>query len=171
TKTIDLPFFIYNIPALSGYNLSNKLFSKMVQNEKIVGIKSSSEVAHDIIRFKMNVPDDFIVYSGCDEHYLAGRVVGADGGIGGTYAVFYELFFAIEKAFLNGDITKATALQKKATALIYRLVSFPSMMGSIKAMLKLDGIDIGEPRLPFLPVSEKDSDLIALYNDTKHAMD
>lgn len=35
----ELPFFIYNIPQLTGYDLSFELFEKMAKKEKVIGIK------------------------------------------------------------------------------------------------------------------------------------
>ena len=75
---VDLPFFIYNIPQLTGYNLSRGLFERMLQNEKIAGIKNSNEVAHQIMQFKALGGENFIVLNGPDEQYLAGRLMGAD---------------------------------------------------------------------------------------------
>ena len=74
TEAVDLPFFIYNIPQLTGYNLSRGLFERMLQNEKIAGIKNSNEVAHQIMQFKALGGENFIVLNGPDEQYLAGRL-------------------------------------------------------------------------------------------------
>ncbi len=54
---------------------------------------------------------------------------------------------------------------------IYRLCSFPSMYGANKAIIKLrSGIDIGQPRLPFLPVSSEDPKVVELKNDIEKAI-
>ena len=42
TEAADLPFFIYNIPQLTGFNLSMGLFSRMLENERVAGVKCSS---------------------------------------------------------------------------------------------------------------------------------
>ncbi len=52
TKAADLPFFIYNIPQLTGFNLSMNLFHRMLENERVAGVKCSSDPAQDILRFK-----------------------------------------------------------------------------------------------------------------------
>ncbi|WZL80396.1 dihydrodipicolinate synthase family protein [Vallitaleaceae bacterium 9-2] len=165
----DLPFIIYNIPQLTGFNLSMPLFQRLIENEKVIGIKCSSEPAHDIMRFKQAGGKEFLVFNGPDEQYLAGRVMGADAGIGGTYGAMPELYIALEKLIRKGEIDKAIEAQKIITDFVYRLCSFESLYGAVKAILKLDGCDIGNPRLPFLPVSTENLELIKLYSDIQTA--
>ncbi|MGL6173200.1 MAG: dihydrodipicolinate synthase family protein [Cellulosilyticaceae bacterium] len=171
TEAADLPFFIYNIPQLTGFNLSMDLFNRMLANERVAGIKNSSEVAHDILRFKQAGGEDFIVFNGPDEQYLAGRLMGADAGIGGTYGAMPELYLKLNDLINRGEITKAQEVQNIITPLIYRLCSFPSLYGACKTLIRMDGCPIGEPRLPFLPVDEKDPAIIKLYNDIAAAVE
>lgn len=53
----------------------------------------------DIQMFKDVKGDDSVVFNGPDEQFISGRLIGADGGIGGTYAVMPELFLAADAAF------------------------------------------------------------------------
>lgn len=50
TEVADLPFFIYNIPQLTGFSLYMSLFRCMLKNEKVTGITCSSEPAQNILR-------------------------------------------------------------------------------------------------------------------------
>lgn len=170
-EAADLPFFIYNIPQLTGFNLSMPLLERMLHNDKVAGIKCSSEAAHDILRFKEASEDDFIVFNGPDEQYLAGRIMGADAGIGGTYSAMPELYLMLDNFIRKNEYDKAQKTQKIITDLVYRLCSFDSLYGAVKAILKLDGCNIGDPRLPFLPVDDSNVDLKELYKDIKSAID
>lgn len=171
TKAADLPFFIYNIPQLTGFNLSMNLFNRMLENERVAGVKCSSEPTNDILRYKNAGGSDFIVFNGPDEQYLAGRLMGADAGIGGTYGAMPELYLKMEELIRAGKIEEAKQLQVTITMLIYRLCSFPSMYGACKTIIRLDGVDIGDPRLPFLPVDAKDPEILKLYEDIKKAIE
>lgn len=171
TEAADLPFFIYNIPQLTGFNLSMGLFERMLQNERIAGVKCSSEPCHDILRFKQAGGEDFIVFNGPDEQFLAGRLMGADAGIGGTYGAMPELYLKIDELIRRGEIAKAQKMQVMITQFIYRLCSFPSMHGACKTIIRLDGCDIGDPRLPFLPVDAKDPEILKLYTDIRAAVE
>lgn len=171
TEAADLPFFIYNIPQLTGYDLSRNLFEKMLENPRVCGVKNSSETAHQIMQFKEIGGEDFVVFNGPDEQYLAGRLMGADGGIGGTYGPMPELYLKLEEYILAGKMQKAHDLQAKILFFIYRLCSFSSMYGANKAIISLrSGIEIGQPRLPFLPVSREDPRLTELKNDIEKAV-
>lgn len=170
TKSSTLPFFIYNIPQLTGYNLSMNLLEKMLKNEKVIGVKNSSDASHDILRFKQKGGKDFIVFNGPDEQYLAGRMMGADAGIGGTYGAMPELYLILETLISKNKYEEAQKVQNIITPLIYRLCSFPSMYGACKTIITLDGCPIGNPRLPFLPVPISDTNIISLYEDIKSAI-
>lgn len=171
TEAADLPFIIYNIPQLTSFNLSMPLFKRMLKNERVAGVKCSSDPAHDILRFKQAGGEDFIVFNGPDEQYLAGRIMGADAGIGGTYGAMPELYLKLEELIRKGDYENAKKVQNLLTPLIYRLCSFASLYGAVKSILALDGCPIGEPRLPFLPVSKEDPELIKLYQDIKKTIE
>ncbi len=169
TEAADLPFFIYNIPQLTGFHLSMDLFRRMLENERVAGIKCSSDPAQDILRFKQAGGEDFIVFNGPDEQYVAGRIMGADAGIGGTYGAMPELYLKMEELIRRGEWEKAARVQGIVTPLIYRLCSFASMYGAVKSIITLDGCPMGEPRLPFLPVSPDDPELVKLYRDIRKA--
>lgn len=170
TKAADLPFFIYNIPQLTGFHLSMNLFNRMLENERVAGVKCSSDPAQDVLRFKLAGGKDFIVFNGPDEQFVAGRIMGADAGIGGTYGAMPELYMKMDELIKRGEWDKAAKVQAIVTPLIYRICSFPSMHGAVKGIITLDGCPMGDPRLPFLPVSTEDPDLIALYKDIKQAI-
>ncbi len=170
-KAADLPFFIYNIPQLTGYNLSDKLAVKMSKNDRVAGVKNSAEISHQIMHIKEICGEDFLVLNGPDEQYLAGRIMGADGGIGGTYGPMPELYMKLELLFSAGEIVKAQNLQAVILGFIERLCDFPSMYGANKMVIKLrSGINLGQPRLPFLPVFEQDQKVIELAADIEAAV-
>lgn len=170
TKAADLPFFIYNIPQLTGFNLSMNLFNRMLENDRVAGVKCSSDPAQDVLRFKLAGGKDFIVFNGPDEQFVAGRILGADAGIGGTYGAMPELYMKMDELIERGEWEKAAQVQAIVTPLIYRLCSFPSMHGAVKGIITLDGCPMGDPRLPFLPVSIEDPALVTLYKDIKQAI-
>lgn len=157
TEAADLPFIIYNIPALTGYDLSYNLFKKMCANEKVIGIKNSSDSTCQIERFSQLGGKDFVVFNGPDEQFLAGRLMGAKAGIGGTYGTMPELFVHINKLIEKGDIEKAKVWQNRINECIFDLLSCPSLYGASKAVMTIRfGIDCGKPRLPFLPLEDKE---------------
>ena len=97
--------------------------------------------------------------------------MGADAGIGGTYGAMPELYLKLDELIYRGDIKSAQKLQGIITKFIYRLCAFPSMYGACKAIIRMDGVDIGDPRLPFLPVDAKNPEIVSLYHDIKKAIE
>lgn len=162
----SLPFIIYNIPQTTGYNLSLNLFAKLIENKKVIGVKNSSMPALDIERFKAAGGEEFIVFNGPDEQYVSGRLIGADSGIGGTYAAMPELYLKAEEYVSTGNFAKARSIQKDINDLIIALCSTNGNMYSvIKETLKLRGVDCGSVRAPLEPVTGADLEKVAAIKD------
>lgn len=153
----DLPFIIYNIPGTTHYALSMDLFNKMRKYEKVIGVKNSSMPVQDIQMFKAAAGDDFVVFNGPDEQFIAGRLIGADAGIGGTYGVMPELFLAANAAVERGENKKAREIQYAINEIIYLMASCKGNLYSVeKEVLRMQGIDIGQARLPLPPFTKED---------------
>ena len=151
--SVDLPFIIYNIPQLTGFNMPYDLFKRMADNPKVIGIKNSEEPVYNMERFRTIAGEDFIIFNGSDEQYLGGRLMGANAGIGGTYGTMPELFVQLDKLIDCGEIDKAKELQFKINDVIFDLLSCASLYGAAKQVISLRfGINAGQPRKPFLPV-------------------
>lgn len=156
-NSTELPFIIYNIPQTTGYNLSIHLLKKLLKHRKLIGVKNSSMPVMDIERFKAAAHEEFIVFNGPDEQYVAGRLIGADSGIGGTYGVMPELFLKAEAFVAVGNFSAARSIQQDINDLIIALCSLNgSMYAVIKEIYKLRGINIGNVRGPLEPVSGED---------------
>lgn len=157
-ESTNLPFIIYNIPQLTGYDLSINLLKKMAAKPKVIGVKNSSMSAFQIEQFIKAGGEDFIVFNGPDEQYLAGRIMGAQAGIGGTYGAMPELYVRLDRLFNEGRIEEAQKLQILINEFINELLSCNSMYAATKEILRLRGVDIGSVRYPFVPLSDGERD-------------
>ncbi|MHA0855598.1 dihydrodipicolinate synthase family protein [Paenibacillus sp. CMAA1364] len=160
----SLPFIIYNIPQTTGFNLSMNLFKRMAKQEKVIGVKMSGESTFELQQFKENGGEDFLVFNGPDEQFLAGRIMGADGGIGGTYGVMPELFCKLNEFYVENNLNEAQVLQNKINQFILKLLGYPSLYGACKHILSIRGIETGQPRLPLLPVRAEDHESLEALN-------
>lgn len=157
----DLDFIIYNIPGTTGYTLTLDLFKQMIQNKKVVGLKNSSMPTQDIQVFKAAGGEDFVVFNGPDEQFISGRAIGADAGIGGTYAVMPELFLKADERIEAGDIKGAALLQNAINGVIFTMIGCHGNLYSVeKEILRKQGIDIGQARLPLPPFTKEDVPVI-----------
>lgn len=150
-------FVIYNIPQLAGVALTMPLFREMCKNPRVAAVKNSSMPVQDIQMFKDVKGDDSIVFNGPDEQFIAGRMIGADGGIGGTYAVMPELFLAADEAVKTGNIQRAKDLQYKIDRIIYAMCScHGNLYAVMKEILKMNGMNVGGVRKPLASIIPED---------------
>lgn len=153
--TDAVPLFIYNIPGTTnGFNLPVDLLADMLQTGRVAGVKNSSGAVQDILRFRMAGGEDLAIFNGPDEQYFAGRMMGASGGIGGTYGYMPELFLKLEALIRSKDMDRAAALQKEISGLIYETVKTGSLYAAAKEVLRHRGIEAGDVRAPFLSLDE-----------------
>lgn len=151
-------FIIYNIPQLAGVALTMSLYAEMRKNPKVIGVKNSSMPVQDIQMFKAAGGDDVIVFNGPDEQFISGRVMGAEGGIGGTYGAMPELFLKLDELVNTNKMAEARELQYAINEIIYKLCSAKgNMYGVIKAVLKInEGLELGGVREPLANLVEAD---------------
>ena len=150
-------FIIYNIPQLAGVALNMGLYKKMLENPRVIGVKNSSMPVQDIQMFKDVKGDDSVVFNGPDEQFAGGRIMGADAGIGGTYAVMPELFLAVDKAVREGDFARAKDIQYKIDRIIYKMCECRGNLYAVmKEILRGRGIDIGGVRKPLPDIVPED---------------
>ena len=148
-------FIIYNIPQLAGVSLSVPLLKEMLKNPKVIGVKNSSMPTQDI---QMWADEGAIVFNGPDEQLISGLVMGATGGIGGTYGAMPELYVELYRCVKAGELAKALEIQNDCCRIIYKLCSgHGNMYGMIKEVLRINGgPDLGSVRLPLAELVEAD---------------
>ena len=148
-------FIIYNIPQLAGVSLSVPLLKEMLKNPRCIGVKNSSMPTQDIQMWK---DEGAIVFNGPDEQLISGLVMGAIGGIGGTYGAMPELYVELYRCVKAGDLAKALEIQNDCCRIIYKLCSgHGNMYGMIKEALRKMGCpDCGSVRAPLAELIESD---------------
>ena len=154
-------YIIYNIPQLAGVALTLPLFDEMLKNPRVIGVKNSSMPIQDIQMFKRQAKlnnKDVVVFNGPDEQFVGGRLIGADGGIGGTYAVMPELFVKLNQMIEAGEFENAGRLQDDIDEVIYTMCSTKgNMYATAKAALKKRaGLELGGVRAPLLNLEDGD---------------
>lgn len=158
-------YIIYNIPQLAGVALTLSLFDEMLKNPRVIGVKNSSMPIQDIQMFrrqaKMN-GREIIVFNGPDEQFVGGRLIGAEGGIGGTYGVMPELFVKLDEMIKNGEFENAGKLQDDINEVIYTMCSAKGNMYAVaKSALKLRaGLELGGVREPLLNLADGDEEIV-----------
>lgn len=158
----QIDFVIYNIPQLAGVALTPSLYTEMLKNERVIGVKNSSMPVQDIQTFAALGGEDHLVFNGPDEQFLGGRLMGARAGIGGTYGAMPELFLKLNQLIADKELEKAKELQFTINAIIGKLTAAHGNMYSvIKEVLKInENLNIGSVRFPLTPVTDADRPIV-----------
>ena len=161
-------FVIYNIPQLAGTALTMPLLDEMLKNPNVIAVKNSSMPTQDIQMFKdegvkARGEDGFAVFNGPDEQFVCGLAMGADGGIGGTYAVMPELYIKMFELMQKGEVAKARELQYDADRIIYKMCEAHGNLYAVqKELLKrMYGLDLGGVRAPMPNLIPDDEPVVA----------
>ena len=155
-----LPLFVYHIPAATHSRMTVPLMTELLRLPTVKGIKFS-DYNHFLMRQIGLLGPDLVVYSGNDEVFLSGLVMGANGGIGLTYNFMPQLFVGIYRAFHAGDLGRARQLQLKACAMIDILLGISgSTLSAAKVLLRHLGFEVGEVRRPIRPLTRQDTEKV-----------
>lgn len=158
----QIDFVIYNIPQLAGVALTPSLYTEMLKNERVIGVKNSSMPVQDIQTFAALGGEDHLVFNGPDEQFLGGRLMGARAGIGGTYGAMPELFLKLNQLIADKELERAKELQFTINTIIGKLTAAHGNMYSvIKEVLKInENLNIGSVRSPLTPVTDADRPIV-----------
>ena len=161
-------FVIYNIPQLAGTALTMSLLRTMLQNPNVVAVKNSSMPTQDIQMFKdagiaARGQNGFVVFNGPDEQFVSGLAMGADGGIGGTYAVMPELFLKMYELVHKGEMDAARALQYQADRIIYKMCEAHGNLYAVQKEIlrRMYGLELGGVRAPLPGLAPADEAVVA----------
>ena len=161
-------FVIYNIPQLAGTALTMSLLRTMLQNPNAVAVKNSSMPTQDIQMFKdagiaARGQNGFVVFNGPDEQFVSGLAMGADGGIGGTYAVMPELFLKMYELVHKGEMDAARALQYQADRIIYKMCEAHGNLYAVQKEIlrRMYGLELGGVRAPLPGLAPADEAVVA----------
>ncbi len=145
----EIPFYFYDIPALTGVSLSmpDFLASAKDQIPTLAGLKFTNP---DMMSYQLCLRADggrWDVPWGIDEHMLGALALGAKGAVGSGFNFAAPIYNRLIAAFERGDLDAAREEQFRGVRLIQLFVSY-GYMGAAKATMKMLGVDVGPARLP-----------------------
>jgi 4-hydroxy-tetrahydrodipicolinate synthase len=107
-ESIDIPVLIYNLPMLTGIDLSPSLIGRIAAEcPNVSGLKDTvTEYFHTVgvLREVKRVRPDFSVLSGWEDLILPSLLAGADGSICAFANVAPELFVKLVRSARDGDL-------------------------------------------------------------------
>lgn len=154
----ELPFFYYDIPALSGVHLSTPAWMEQALERipNLGGVKYTNPDLAGLQECLRLSGDDCIVYYGNDESLLAGLALGAHGAVGSTYNFAAPLAQAVTRAFEAGELAEARDWQFRIVQLVRAIQrhGYLAINKSVLGMLGVDGLQAARVRRPLTSASD-----------------
>jgi len=146
-RATDLPILLYNIPQRTAEDLPNELLAELAQIEHIVGVKQANP--DNLAKI-----DGMQIYAGNDDMLADVLDLGEQGLIGTSTHIFGEQF--------RGMVDEPERRREIHESLdeIYRDMAIAPAACTNKAALNLIGIPVGGPRLPYVELDERETDVI-----------
>ncbi|MFO7610970.1 MAG: 4-hydroxy-tetrahydrodipicolinate synthase [Clostridia bacterium] len=155
SESVGLPIILYNVPARTVVNIDAPTIIELSGLPNIVGVKECNVFqTADVI---MNTPDDFSIYSGCDDEVLQFLALGARGLISVMSNIIPNRAHRITASYLNGN----TASAMNEFYAIYPLIKALGLETNpipIKKALMFMGMATGDVRLPLVEMSDGHSE-------------
>lgn len=149
---VDLPMFIYNIPARSVVDMTPETMGRLARHRNIVGVKDATANLTRPYHQARACGADFIQLSGEDHTALAHLAAGGHGCISVTANIAPRLCAELHRAWRDGQVKEAMRIQDRLTPLHDAMFAETSP-GPVKYAASLLGRGSDHCRLPLSPVS------------------
>ena len=150
--SIGVPIMLYNNPATSGTDMSVELILRILkQVDNVTMVKESTG---DIQRMhQLKLESDVPFYNGCNPLALEAFAAGAKGWCTAAPNLIPQLNLDLYQAVLANDLNKARELFYRQLPLLQFILK-GGLPTTVKAGLRLTGLEVGNPRLPVFPLGE-----------------
>lgn len=161
----EFPLMIYNIPGRTGVNLLAETVIRLAEIPNIAAIKEASGNLDQASQIRRSTPPEFAIYSGDDSLTLPMLAVGGAGVVSVASHLVGEQLQEMIQAFEAGKVQVATQIHLKLLDL-FKALFLTTNPVPVKTALKLQGWNVGSPRLPLCePSSEVTQTLKDVLND------
>lgn len=159
-QATGLPVILYNVPSRTVANLEPQTVQRLVQGvPNIVAIKEAAGNMDQVSRLRLLTPSQFRIYSGDDSLTLPMLALGAHGVISVASHLVGKEIKKMITAYHAGDPAEALEIHLRLFDLFKGLFIQTNPV-PIKAALNLLGFKCGGVRLPLVPATGKEIDLI-----------
>ncbi|MFT8871315.1 MAG: 4-hydroxy-tetrahydrodipicolinate synthase [Sporolactobacillus sp.] len=156
---VDVPVMIYNIPSRSKVNITAETIIRLSTINNIVAVKEASGDLDQMAEIISGTNANFHLYSGDDGLTLPVLAIGGQGVISVASHVIGPEMKQMITAFLAGETERAAAMHRAMLPFMRALFAEPSP-SPVKAMLNDRGIAVGGVRLPMVPISTIERELL-----------
>ena len=150
----NLPIIVYNIMGRTGVNMTDETTIRLSQIDNIVGTKEASGDLNQIARIIDGASPGFKVWSGDDNQTF---LIMSMGGYGVVSVVSHLVGNQIKHMMgllLEGDIEGAASEHRRLLPIFLGMFTESNPI-PVKYAVNRVGLNVGDPRLPLVPPSEK----------------
>lgn len=152
-EATDLPICLYDIPGRSGVPIESATVRALAQ---VDNIKAMKDAKGNFLEAATLIQETGLAwYSGDDPLNLPWLSIGATGMISVVGHAAPRALRELVTAFENGDLTRAREINANTLNVLARQQSALGGVAFAKAALRLQGIDVGGPRLPVAAATEQ----------------
>ena len=146
-RATDRPIVLYNIPQRTASDMPNDLLAELAQLEHVFAVKQANPA-------NLAKIDGLRIYAGNDDLLADVLDLGEPGGI----LVASHLFAEEMRRMVDEPDRRREIDQSLGDA--YRDLGVAPLACSVKAALNLLGFGVGAPRLPYVELDERETDVV-----------
>lgn len=147
TDASGVPLLIYNVMPTAQAAIES-LQALIADNPAIVGVKQSGRNIHTLAALVAETGGKLKIFSAIDDMIYPSFLLGVDGTISGTSAIFPRETVQMLAAVKAGDYDLALSLHEKL-APVWRTVDAPDFSARAKYAALMASRPVGKPRRPF----------------------
>ena len=156
---VDAPIIVYNVPSRTGVNIKPETYLELAKHPNIVAAKEANGDISSVLKTISLCGDNLTIYSGNDDQTVPMMSLGAKGVISVISNILPTEFHNLTAACLAGDFKKATEMSVKYSDLMdYMFIDVNPI--PVKEAMNLMGMNMGECRLPLVPMSDKNRETL-----------
>lgn len=162
-----LPIIVYNVPTRTGFNLlPDTMFRIFKTCSNIVGIKEANADFGQLTKLMAGRPEGMLVFSGNDDITLPFMALGAEGVISVVGNIIPAEMKTLTTHMLAGDLDGARKIHDRYLELINAMFVEVNPIPVKFAASRLN-LCRNVLRLPLIPLSEKNSQVVASLMQTQ----
>jgi 4-hydroxy-tetrahydrodipicolinate synthase len=156
---VDIPILIYNIPPRSVVDMTVETMARLARLPNIFGVKDATQDLTRPINTRLAIGPDFCQMSGEDGTALPFLAAGGHGCISVTANVAPALCAEMQRAWREGNLARAMALNDRLMPL-HRAIFCESSPSPVKYAASLLGKCSPEMRLPLVEIGKTSKEIV-----------
>ena len=150
--SVGVPIMLYNNPATSGTDMSVELILRIVNSvDNVTMVKESTGDIQRMHQLYRQGEGQVPFYNGCNPLALEAFAAGAKGWCTAAPNLIPQLNLDLYQAVLANDLNRARELFYRQLPVLDFILK-GGLPATIKAGLRMTGLEVGDPRLPVFPL-------------------